>query len=68
MFYFFQRGADYIRCEINEADGDFVIIITDPNGLTRMERLPDSTAAHTRFLEIQADFHSSGWWGPHGRD
>lgn len=68
MFYFFHRGADYIRCEINEADGGFVIIITDPSGVTRREALPDSHATHRRFLELQLDFQSAGWWGPHGRD
>ena len=68
MFYFFQRGSEYIRCEINEADGAFVIVITDPDGATRREYLPDSTAAHGRFLELEAGFREAGWWGPHGRE
>jgi hypothetical protein len=68
MFYFFQRGSDFVRCEINEADGRFVIVITEPSGATRTEYLSDSAAAHGRFLEIQAGFQSAGWWGPLGRD
>ena len=68
MFYFFQRGAEYIRCEINESDGGFVIIITDPKGTTRTERLETSNDVQVRFEEIQADFRSDGWWGPHGRE
>ena len=68
MFYFFQRGSEYIRCEINAADGNFVIIVTNPDGTTRTEYLPDSDAAHGRFTELEAAFRSAGWWGPHGRE
>ena len=68
MFYFFQRGSDYVRCEINEANGGFVIIVTDPDGSTHTEQLPDSQSAYGRFLELQAAFQSAGWWGPHGRE
>jgi hypothetical protein len=68
MFYFFHRGSDYIRCEINQAGNGFVIIVTNPDGRTRTEHVSDSDAAHDRFLELQTAFHADGWWGPHGRD
>jgi hypothetical protein len=68
MFYFFQRGSEYIRCEINQANSGFVIIITNTDGTTRTEHLPDSDSVHGRFLELQTGLQADGWWGPHGRD
>jgi hypothetical protein len=69
VFYFFQRGTDFVRCEI---DGDeksgYRITITEPEGQERTELLPSSDAAHARWLEIQEGFRNDGWWGPHGRD
>lgn len=69
MFYFFQRGRDFVRCEI---DGDdklgYRITITEPGGQERTETLDSSDQAHARWLEIQDQYKGDGWWGPHGRD
>ena len=69
MFYFFQRGADFVRCEISGDDKlGYKITITEPDGNERTELLDSSDAAHARWLEIQERFKGEGWWGPHGRD
>ena len=69
MFYFFQRGTDFVRCEIGGDDASgYRITITEPGGDERTETLPTSEAAHARWLEIQERFRSEGWWGPHGRE
>jgi len=69
VFYFFQRGPEFVRCEINgdEASG-YRIEVTEPNGKERTETFSSSDAAHARFLEIQELLKNEGWWGPHGRE
>ena len=69
MFYFFQRGPDFVRCEISgDENAGYVVVITEPDGRERAERFPTSDAAHARWLEIQEQFKNEGWWGPHGRE
>ncbi|MGH9370922.1 MAG: hypothetical protein ACRD15_05270 [Vicinamibacterales bacterium] len=69
MFYFFQRDADFVRCEISRDDkSGYWITITEPEGTERPETFDTSEAVHARWLEIQDGFKSDGWWGPHGRD
>lgn len=69
MFYFFQRGPDFVRCEINgDSESGYRITIIEPEGHEETETLESSEAAHARWLEIQDRFMSQGWWGPHGRD
>ena len=69
MFYFFQRGADFVRCEINgDEETGYRITITEPNGAERVETLASSDEAHARWLQIQERFKGDGWWGPHGRE
>ena len=69
VFYFFQRGNDFVRCEISGDDqSGYRITITEPNGHEKIETYPSSDAAHARWLQIQDRLKSDGWWGPHGRD
>jgi hypothetical protein len=69
VFYFFQRGPDFVRCEINgDNESGYTITITEPEGHEHTEKLPTSEAAHARWLEIQDSFKGDGWWGPHGRE
>ena len=69
MFYFFQRGADFVRCEIagDERSG-YRVTITEPDGQERSEAFATSDEAHARWLQIQEQFKNDGWWGPHGRE
>lgn len=69
MFYFFQRGGTFVRCEIDGDDTNgYRITITEPEGAEYTETHESSEAAHARWLEIQERYRSEGWWGPHGRD
>ena len=69
MFYFFQRGPEFVRCEISgDDDSGYRIIVTEPDGQERTETAATSDAAYARWLEIQESLKSQGWWGPHGRD
>ena len=71
MFYFFQRGSDYLRCEVRCASNsamDYEIEIIEPGGQPRIEHYSSSDLVHKRWLELQRDFQQAGWWGPTGRD
>ena len=69
VFYFFQRGPDFVRCEISgDQKTGYRVIVTQPDGTERLESFTTSDAAHARWLEIQEELKNEGWWGPHGRD
>jgi hypothetical protein len=69
MFYFFQRGSEFLRCEISGTpDAGFMIVVTEPGGDERIESFRSSEDAHERWLKLQQTLVSDGWWGPHGRD
>jgi hypothetical protein len=69
MFYFFQKGPDYLRCEIQAlADGSFELLITDPHTVPRTEKYATSQQANKRWAELQAKFKEDGWTGPFGRE
>ncbi len=69
MFYFFQRGADFVRCEVSGDDqAGYRITITEPGGAERTETFMSSDEAHARWLVIQDSLEGEGWWGPHGRE
>jgi hypothetical protein len=69
MFYFFQRGAEFLQCEIRGDDAiGYDIIITEPKRPERREHFATSAAAYERWLKLQETLVAEGWWGPHGRD
>jgi hypothetical protein len=69
MFYFFQRGSDFLQCEIRGDDNKgYEIVITEPKRAERREQFATSTEAYERWLQLQEALVAEGWWGPHGRD
>lgn len=69
MFYFFQKGKDYLRCEIQaRTDGSFELLITEPDTKERTEHYSTSQQAEKRWTELQARFTHDGWTGPFGRE
>jgi hypothetical protein len=70
MFYFFNRGSDYLRCEIREAaqGNGYEVVVTEPGKPERVESFATSDEAHAYWMRLQQDLLRDGWWGPHGRD
>jgi hypothetical protein len=69
MFYFFQRGAEFLQCEIRGDDASgYEIVITEPKRPERREAFPTSQEAYDRWVQLQDTLVTAGWWGPHGRD
>ena len=70
VFYFFKRGSETVQCEVrSEPDGPgFEIVITEPNGVQRIERFATSELVHDRWVELHKRFEVEGWWGPSTQD
>jgi hypothetical protein len=69
VFYFFHKGTEYVRCEIQAVvSGAWEIVITEPNGQVRTEQFPTSKEAEQRWEEVQQRFTGDGWFGPFGRE
>ncbi len=70
MFYFFQRGADTVQCEVRSAEvgTGYEILITEPDGSERLERYASAEQVHGRWLELHKRFEHEGWWGPATQD
>ena len=69
MFYFFQKGRDYLRCEMRSRDdGSCELLIEEPDTPERIEHFASSQQAHRRWEELQKRFAGDGWFGPYGRE
>ena len=44
------------------------VVITDPAGVSRIERFATSEQVHDRWLELHRHFENEGWWGPATQD
>lgn len=69
MFYFFQKGPDYLRCELRDRDdGTYELLIEEPHVQERVERFQSAQDAQRRWEELQKRFVGDGWFGPYGRE
>lgn len=69
MFYFFQKGNDYLRCEIRgRGDGSYELLIDEPETAQRIEQFATPQQANRRWEELQKRFSGDGWFGPFGRE
>lgn len=70
MFYFYQKGSETLECEVRPAAAGpgYEIVITEPDGLHRIERFATSEQVHRRWIELHKRFEVDGWWGPTTQD
>jgi len=69
MFYFFEKDAEYLRCELRATeDGWFDVRIHEPGFHERVERFGTYQAAHERWNALSAQFTGDGWTGPFSRE
>jgi hypothetical protein len=66
MFWWFERGGRYLRCEaVPVADG-FELRVVNPDGTERVQRCSDSAALSEQQQHLINEITSDGWNGPHG--
>ena len=71
MFYFFQKGTSYLRCEIRiagDSRSEVELVIVEPETGERVERFTSHDAMLVRWRELQEEFTHAGWRGPSGRE
>jgi hypothetical protein len=67
MFWWFERGGAYIRCEAQPAaTGGYELRIVGPDGAERVEHFADSRELSKRQHDVMDEITSDGWNGPHG--
>lgn len=68
MFYFFERNAQFIRCELRPGSDGFELIVVRHDGTEQIERFDSEEELTARWAALQQSLQREGWWGPHGRD
>jgi hypothetical protein len=67
MFWWFERGGHYLRCEATQPSaGSFELRLTQPDGTEKVERFSDSTTLWERQRKVIDEITQAGWNGPHG--
>ena len=66
MFWWFERGGLYLRCEVVPAAGGFELRVVEPDGNERVERFSDSSMLEERQRSVIDESIRAGWNGPHG--
>jgi hypothetical protein len=67
MFWWFQRGGEFLRYEAREvADDAYELTVVMPDGTARIERFTDQTALQERQVALGRELEDDGWTGPHG--
>ena len=69
MVFFFERQAQFIRCESRPSDDGlgYELLVLYPDGHEEIEHFNDPTALNRREIELESSLTSAGWFGPHGR-
>ena len=67
MFWWFERGGRYVRCEIRFApEGGYCFVVTNPDGTEHVEQFADSKELSKRQFSLARELTGQGWTGPHG--
>jgi hypothetical protein len=69
VVFFFERQAQFIRCESRPADSGsgYELMVLYPDGREEIEHFDDTVDLNRRQLELETALISAGWFGPHGR-
>jgi hypothetical protein len=68
MCYWFERGNDYIRCEVRTAGLYYELHITRPDGTESVERFAEAFHLYGRQVNLEQRLLDAGWNGPHKTD
>jgi hypothetical protein len=66
VFWWFERGGRYLRCEAQQTDGGYELRILGPDGSEHVERFTDSRELSKRQNDVFDEIAKGGWTGPHG--
>jgi hypothetical protein len=67
VFWWFERGGSYMRCEAQQRTaGGYELRIIGPDGAERVEHFADSRELTKRQHDVMHEMMRDGWTGPHG--
>jgi len=67
MFWWFKRGAHYVRYEARQVGSRvYELCFVDVDGIEKVERFDDQQALVDRQRELESTLADDGWTGPHG--
>jgi hypothetical protein len=67
MFWWFERGGDYLRCEVLQLASDkYELRVVQADGTEKIEEFTDAGELAKRQHVVVAELEASGWSGPHG--
>jgi hypothetical protein len=66
VFWWFEKGGQYTRCEVLEVPGGYELRIVDPSGEEQVEQFDSTTALASRQQSVEVQLRNAGWSGPHG--
>lgn len=67
MFWWFERGGQFLRYEANAGKGGgYELRIIEPDGTERVETFDDSISLARRQADFEQQISAEGWTGPHG--
>ena len=68
MCYWFERGGNYLRCEVRDTGVQYELCVVEPDGTECVERFAESSRLYTRQVVLEQRLLDDGWNGPHGRN
>jgi hypothetical protein len=66
VFWWFERGGRYLRCESQQVNNGFELRIVNPDGSEQVEHFADSRELAKRQHDVIHEVTQEGWSGPHG--
>ena len=67
MFWWFERGGAYLRCEVLQlATEKYELRVLGPDGTESVEAFDDDAELAIRQNDMLASLSARGWTGPHG--
>src|SRR5205807_138647 len=67
MCYWFERGGDYIQCEVRRAGDHYELHVINSDGTESVEQFVESCSLFGRQVGLEERLLHDGWKGPHGR-
>jgi hypothetical protein len=68
VVWFYERQGCFVRFETQAGtSGRWELVVIGADGTERVERFEDDLALQARQRQLEMEFRSEGWDGPHGR-
>lgn len=68
MVWFYERQGCFVKFETQAGvNGRWELVVIGADGTERIERFENDLALQARQRQLEMEFRTEGWDGPHGR-